>query len=83
MKDLSILHILLSWTRQHQIVTYYYNVIKNLQRQRLCLSAKYTVLSLTTNTMFFSLRGQPFDSEGGGGLALFGNKYAGLEKSWK
>ena len=30
--------------------------------------------------MFFSLRGQPFDSEGGG-LALFGNKYPGLEKA--
>ena len=37
-----ILHILLSWTRQHQIVTYYYNVIKNLQR--LCLSAKYSFM---------------------------------------
>ena len=35
MKDLSILHILLSWTREHQIVAYYYNVIKN--PQRLCL----------------------------------------------
>ena len=32
MKDLSILDILLSWTRQHQIVTYFYNVIKTLQR---------------------------------------------------
>ena len=48
---------------QHQIVTYYYNVTKNLHR--LCLSAKYT--SWTANTMFLSLRGQPFDSEGGGG----------------
>ena len=42
MKDLSILHILLSWTRQRQIVTYYYNVIKNLQR--LGLSDKYTFM---------------------------------------
>ena len=41
------------------------------------------ILSWTANTMFFSLRGQPFDSEGegGGGLALFGNKYSGLEKA--
>ena len=34
--------------------------------------------------MFFSLRGQPFDSEGGGGgLALYQNKYSGLEKAEK
>ena len=38
------------------------------------------ILSWTANTMFFSLRGQPFDSEGGGELALFGNKYSGLKK---
>ena len=27
------------------------------------------------------LRGRPFDSEGGGGLALFGNKYSDLENA--
>ena len=30
--------------------------------------------------MFFSLRGQPFDSEGGG-ASLFGNKYSDVEKT--
>ena len=67
----------LSWTRQHQIVTYYFNVTKNLQR----LDAfQLNILSWTANKMFFSLRGQPFDSEGGG-LAFFWNKYSGLEKA--
>ena len=27
------------------------------------------------------VRGRPFDSEGGGGLALFGNKYSDLENA--
>ena len=29
----------------------------------------------------FTLRGRPFDSEGGGGLALFGNKYSDLKNA--
>ena len=37
-------------------------------------------LNLGSNTQNIS-RGRPFDSEGGGGLALFGNKYSDLENA--
>ena len=68
----------LSWTRQHQIVTYYYNVTKNLKR--LCLSAKYTFMDRYHNVLFFKGTIIWFWGGGGGGLALFGNKYYGLKK---
>ena len=43
-------------------------------------SLKICNVSWTANTMFFSLRGQPFDSEGGGGWHLLEINILDLKK---